>query len=159
MLAFVLACTPDEPKPVGDPPKIYFTGISPVDENGQALGNADVTDWRTDDDWSASEIALFPSTTLLTCGPSDSVQVYQFPNPCQEVFALGFRTQQGTTWRFRIVDESFHLLREYDWIGPMPNYNQIQFKTEGFPKDTVRVYYQAEKPGCLWRGHGDVLVK
>jgi aminoglycoside phosphotransferase family enzyme len=75
------------------------------------------------------------------------------------VFALSFRTKSSLTWRFRIVDENFKLLKEYDWVQPPPNYNFIQFKTDDFPNDTIRVYYQVEKAGCVWRGHGDVLVE
>ena len=155
----IIGCDPHPDEPQADNPKIYFTGITKVDENGQALAEGDPTDWRTDDSWTTQEKALFAPNTSFQCGPSDSVEVYQSPNPCKAVFALGFKTQGGLTWRFRIVDENFKLLKEYDWFQPPPNYNLIQFKTEGFPKDTLRVYYQAEKPGCIWRGHGDVLVE
>ncbi|HMX39804.1 MAG TPA: hypothetical protein PKD78_05740, partial [Saprospiraceae bacterium] len=113
LLGFV-ACRHETPDPPAGEKKIYFTGITSVDDVGQALGSADPSDWRTDDSWEAQEKSLFPSTALLACNLSDSVQVYQFPNPCRDVFALGFRTQSGLTWRFRIVDENFKLLREYD---------------------------------------------
>ncbi len=159
LLASLTGCDPHPDEPQSENPKIYFTGITKVDENGQALAEGDSTDWRTDDAWTTQEKALFAPNTLFQCGPSDSVEVYQFPNPCKEVFAMGFKTQSGLTWRFRILDENFKLLKEYDWVQPAPNYNSIYFKTDDFPKDTIRVYYQVEKSGCVWRGHGDVLVE
>jgi hypothetical protein len=130
-----------------------------VDENGQALSNGDPTDWRSDDVWASQESELFSPSLLPLCSSlPDSMGVFAAPNPCKNVLGLGFLTPAGATWRFRIVDENFKLLKEYDWVNPMPYYNYLQVKTDDFPKDTVRVYYRVERAGCVWRGHGDVVV-
>ena len=147
---------PDEPMP--PMPKIYFTGISPVDEQGQALATPDPTDWRLDDVWLEQEKSLFGASSLPLCTSlPDSTLVYAAPNPCRNVFMLGlFKPPSGAAWRLRIVDENFSLLQTFD--APM-GVMQVAINAANFPKDTVRVYYQVEKLGCVWRGHGDVLVE
>ena len=146
---------PDDP---ATGPKIYFTGLTQVDEQGQALANPDPTDWRLDDVWTAQESALFASPALPLCGTiPDSTIVYAAPNPCKKVFILGLsKAPSGATWRFRIVDENFASLMTYDAVSGA---NQVAINAASFPKDTLRVYYQLETAGCVWRGHGDVLVE
>lgn len=155
--AFLSGCDP-HPDESDAAPKIYFTGLTQVDDQGQALASPDPTDWRLDDVWTAQESALFASSTLPLCSSlPDSTLVYAAPNPCKNVFMLGlFKAPGGATWRFRIVDENFAQLMTYDAALGV---KQVAINTAGFPKDTVRVYFQLEQPGCVWRGHGDVLVE
>ena len=140
--------------------KIYFTGITTMDSQGFPLGMTDTLDWRLDDQWVEQEAGLFPANNLSLCAkPSDSLEAYVvFPNPCSDAIYFGFRTPVGTDWYMRIVDENFNVLKSYDWITPPPNYNSIIFKTDSLPKDTVRLYYEAIKGACIWRGHGDILI-
>ncbi len=155
---FFSGCEPFGQETPPAEPKIYFTGLTQVDDQGQALASPDPTDWRLDDVWIAQEKGLFTGTSLPLCSSlPDSTLVYAAPNPCKNVFIFGLsKAPSGAMWRVRMVDENFALLREHD---AMLGVNQIAINTTGFPKDTVRVYYEIEKAGCVWRGHGDVLVE
>jgi hypothetical protein len=68
-------------------------------------------------------------------------------------------TGSNITWRFRLVDEDFNLLDSLDWHNPPVWYNSIVWEMDSFPRDTVRLYYQIEKQGCMMRGHGDILIE
>lgn len=152
------ACKED-PAPKEEP--IYFSGLTKVDETGFPLGETDTTDWRLDDVWTDKEKALFPANTLLTCIlKEDSLDgVYLFPNPCKAVFTAGFKTSSGTSWHFRWVDEDFKVLKEYDWENPEAGLNYLAIQTNGFPKDTIRMYYEVLQGVCIHRGHGDILIQ
>ena len=141
--------------------KIYFSGITKVDVDGASLGETDTTDWRFDDSWVAQEKALFPPDNLPLCQefPLDSLSVYLIPNPCKERFIAQFQTPVGTNWKFRLVDEDFNLLTEYNWDQPIKGLNALQIKTDSLPKDTVRLYYQVTYGSCAWYGHGDILIQ
>lgn len=161
LLGALAGCRQDVIKEEPKTDKIYFSGLTGVDETGAWTGPYDSTDWRLDDVWVAQESGLFAPSTLPLCGslPPDSLGVFISPNPCKEVSMLGFQTPSGTTWRFRFVDENFVLIKVYDWEMAIPWYNSLAINTTGFPKDTIRVYYMVERAGCVWRGHGDILIE
>jgi len=141
-------------------PKIYFTGIVKTSDTGEYLGGGDTTDWRLDDVWTAQETALFPNSTLPLCAPRDSLEVFPAaPNPMQERTFIGLSTVTGTLWELRLVDEDFNLVWTYSADNFLNGLNAISLETTDFPKDTLRLYYQAEYGGCRWQGHGDLLVQ
>ncbi|MDX1912241.1 MAG: hypothetical protein SFV22_12175 [Saprospiraceae bacterium] len=141
--------------------KIYFTGLTMTDENGQSLGQTDPTDWGWADTWTIEEKNLFNHGDLPLCPapPSDSIGVFFMPNPCKEAFFLSFMTPTGYDWRFKFVDEAFNVLKEVEFLQATPLFNGVHVQTTSFPKDTIRVYYQIEKNGCALRGHGDILIE
>lgn len=159
LAAFFFACKDDEP--TGNPnSKIYFTGISRIDDNGSPTAFPDTTDWRSDDEWLKQESDLFATSQPFMCGSTDSAQIYAAsPNPCKNKFWIGFHTGTNVIWRFRLVDEDFNLLDSLDWTHPSLGYNAINWDVSSFPRDTVRLYYQIEKQGCMLRGHGDILIE
>jgi hypothetical protein len=143
-----------------DQEKIYFTGITMVDEQGQSLNNGDTTDWRFDDTWNEQENALFGFEGQTLCGASpDSSLAIVTPNPCTDRFIVNILTPYGANWHFKWVDEDFTVIHSYDFKPEQPYFNALSIKTDDFPKDTVRLYYLVERAGCVWRGHGDILVK
>ncbi len=153
------ACKDDDANS-GENAKIYFSGISRVDYDGSATASSDTTDWRSDDQWVKQESDLFATSQPFLCGSTDSIEIYAAqPNPCTDRTIIHFFTGSDAVWRFRFVDENFNLLDSLDWQNPVPGYNAIIWDTDSFPKDTVRLYYQIEKQGCMLRGHGDILIE
>ena len=141
-------------------PKIYFTGILETSATGEYLGGWDTTDWRLDDVWTAQETALFPNTTVPLCALKDSLEVFAAaPNPTQDRTFIGWRNIAGTIWQFRLVDEDFNLVWTFNNDNFLTGFNAISLETTDFPKDTLRLYYQAENGGCRWQGHGDLVIK
>ena len=141
-------------------PKIYFTGIVETSDTGEYLGGWDTTDWRLDDAWTAQETALFPNSTIPLCAPRDSLEVFPAaPNPMQERVFIGLSTITGTVWELRLVDEDFNLVWTYSADNFLNGLNAINLETTDFPKDTLRLYYQAENGGCRLQGHVDMVIK
>lgn len=157
--ALFSACEDTEPE-ANPTPKIYFTGISRIDQNGSPTAFPDTTDWRSDGHWIEQESDLFATAQPLLCSSTDSAEIYAAsPNPAKGQFIVGLFTGSNVTWRFRLVDEDFKLLDSIDWYNLNPWYNAITWNTDSFPRDTIRLYYQIEKQGCMLRGHGDILIE
>lgn len=142
-----------------EPEKIYFTGVSLTDENGQAMSSPDPTDWRWDDQWTAAEIVLFPGASASLCAGPDSLILHPaFPNPAHNALGLHFISSPRFNWDFRIVDENLQIIFNLDDYAAHAGSNNISLDVSQLSvTDTLRLYYQARSSNCVYRGHGDVI--
>ncbi len=160
VLLLLLSCTPD---PVISDPEIPFTGVSLMDENGSPLASGDPTDWRIDDVWFPKEKALFPASAgLKNCPASSSIEAYPcMPNPGSRLY-FGYRLPDSMELSLCIVDRNFSTLYRQDAIQFGLGYNAVILNLDSIPlRDTVRIYYQLQRRNatCVFRGHGDVILK
>jgi hypothetical protein len=146
----------DDNPPMDD--TIFFTGITPTDPNGLALGDPDPTDWRFDDEWTEQEAALFPEepTFALGCMPNINYEIMAFPNPSNGIFSLLFQKESTTQVELRLVNEDFNTLISIDEVAQ--DIIQLNAGTFGI-KDTVRLYYRFIEGNCEYRGPGDIVIE
>ena len=137
---------------------IDFSGLTLVDDLGQALSSPDADDWRTNDTWSQAELDLFDGATLPLCGGSIEASP-AFPNPCDNVLGFRFVATENSLGYFRVVDEDFNVLLKIDSVPYEPGTNFIQMNVSAIQPDTVRLYYRVIGSTCESRGHEDVLVQ
>lgn len=157
LLATAASCRPEPMAPEPEPTPA-FSGISPTDFNGAALGDPDTTDWRLDDAWLPAEAALFPGANTPLCASPEGFTIYPaYPNPCGDVLGLGFVSQPQALWDFVLVDEKLVPLRRIESFAAATGPNSIQIDLSSFPKDTLRLYYRIRSEACVLRGHGDIL--
>ena len=155
LLTAMAACRPEPVTPDPIPP---FTGTSPTDFNGAALGDPDTSDWRLDDAWFPAEAALFPAGPTATCpSPSGAAVFPAYPNPCGDVLSLAFISPSNALWDMVLVDGDLEPLRRIESFAASPGTNNLQFDLSPFPADTLRLYYRMRLDGCVLRGHGDVV--
>lgn len=136
--------------------RIYFTGISPTDQNGNIMAAPDSTDWNASDKWGEQEEGLFANNNATNCTPSFDYKIAAYPNPCRYIFNLYLQKNPSTRMELRLVDENFKLLFSSNSITA--NNIAIQVGTFGI-KDTVRLYYKFIENGCELKGHGDILIR
>jgi hypothetical protein len=139
-----------------DTKKIYFTGISPKDQNGNTVAAPDSNDWNTSDVWADQEEALFSNKYTANCTPTTGYNIMAYPNPCRNVFYLDLRKNPSTRMELRLVDENFKVLFSSDSITE--NNLAVQAGALGI-KGTVRLYYKFIENNCEFKGHGDVLIQ
>jgi hypothetical protein len=132
-----------------------FTGITQTDNFGNILGNPDTTDWRTDDHWTAREMALFRDSVDNDC-PSKKFRIIFFPNPCRKKSTLYAFKDSNVRLAIRLVDKDMNVIMSNDSIYKSGmEFNLSSFKTD----DTIRLYYKfIVGDSCEYRGHGDIFV-
>lgn len=154
-------CEPDDPA-VPESGTIWFSGVSLTDENGISLGPADSTDWQLDDVWTPTEQQLFSGQTAVVClsGSGESIGP-AFPNPASDQFRLELKNF-GEAWlSMRLVDEQLEPRGQWDslQLGTTGTHNLAIDLSNIDIRDTVRLYYLIEKALCVYRGHGDIIVR
>jgi len=157
LFTFALSCDScDKDEDITFP---VFTGFSLTDENGQALSNADPTDWRTDDAWEQVEKDLFGSSQQSLCTGDGEVSP-GYPNPCSNLLSFRFSPTEDATGYLRVVDKNFNLLMELDSVRyEAGSVSTVQLNFSLLSADTVRLYYRIVGDNCEYRGHGDVVVQ
>lgn len=153
----LLACNkgPEPEAPAEGPRKIYFTGITESNDVG-IITKRDTTDWRFDDKWVEQEEKLFPTTGEQSCTQAHAHNIFAFPNPTTGLMKLHIAKRQATRVELRLVDQDFKVIFSRDSVLNGINIFDI---TATAPKDTVRLYYKFTDGSCVYRGHGDILVK
>lgn len=157
LLIFLAACSKD--KHSG---RIRFNGITARDINADPIAPPDPTDWRTDDQWTAQEEALFSAkstkrTAKITSIISKDSALQAYPNPSLGSFAIEISgLDEGSLVAYRIVDRNYTVLQREDSASPTKFL--INKADLGITEDTVRVYYKIDTHGSVYRGHGDISL-
>ena len=155
----LLACEDDDmPEP---PATINFDGIHLTDENGQAIGGGDATDWKLEDTWDERILTFFNQEERNLCGDASEYQAFSaYPNPATTQIALAYVLKDSADLEVRIVDRNYRLLREVDAKNVFaPGFNTSFVRLDDLNiTDTVRFYYKIIGKNCELRGHGDVII-
>lgn len=157
LLIFALSCS-DCDKEDEIVPLPEFTGFSLTDENGQAMSDPDLTDWRVNDEWIQQEKDLFDFPELPICSHNASA-LPAYPNPCGNVLNFYFISTESATGYFRVVDKDFNILADIDSVPFEAGGKIVALNFSAITADTVRLYYRIVDGTCEYRGHGDVLVQ
>jgi hypothetical protein len=144
-----------------------FSGITSRDTQAQPMGVADNNDWRLDNIWQTIESDLFPnlnSSTTLCTSSSLFNNVAAYPNPVNDIGSFSIKAPTTAKLSFRVVDQSFSVLLSRDNLSPNNNgYFDLSFSFNqlGIQNQMVRMYYFIEdsNQNCVFRGHGDILVR
>lgn len=163
MTTVLFSCKKDEPTEVTNDGSIScgsVQGIQRRDMNGMLMFPYDSTDWRVTDDWCPNVEQLFqdrPTVTFSTSLP-DSLLPICFPNPCSEIFLLGFYRNDTSYVDIRFVNTDFQLLWGVDSLTDLQL--AVHADTLGITApQIVRAYYRVvHSDGTAHRGHGDVQL-
>jgi len=138
-----------------------FSKITSRDANGDFMGEMDVSDWTSNENWTTQEQKLFPKYGLYTQpdGQSILLSVYAYPNPTTEIINLmTFGMQpEGTTIEMRVVDKHYNLLAKTT-VASLSATFDVSNLAKGH--DEVRMYYMVVRgQDCVAKGHGDLRLK
>ncbi|HEY3369254.1 MAG TPA: hypothetical protein VGK10_00320 [Prolixibacteraceae bacterium] len=160
----LLACNKSKENLPADS-KIYFKGITKMDDMGYSLSSPDTTDWRFDDKWTAKEEALFTTTTFNTPTIKYSTRIILYPNPFQSIFRINLNNMPDSSYlAIRLVDKDFNIILKKDSIVlsinlcPQVISGNDTMLISGY--DTLRLYYKMiDHLNYEFKGHGDILIK
>lgn len=166
LLLSIAACTPrDEPQPAPVYPDM--TQISPTDEQGQAMGAADPTDWTYDATWTDEEHALmmFADTinNVLDTG-NNIIQVYPaYPNPSSGLFSFYAACGKESKVKLVLVDSSMHSLRTFAYRteeGAIHKHFGFHLASD-IDTGNYRMYYgfYNSSDSLYYKGHGDIKIE
>src|SRR5688572_17911117 len=80
--------------------KIFFTGLSMTDANGQPL-SFDQSDWRLDDIWKEKEKELFSSTFNSACSLPYNYHIIAYPNPSTDFLSFHIDKDPNSSLQLR----------------------------------------------------------
>jgi len=153
-LACILSCKKkDSNTPTVKP--INFHGIISTDNNGNIIYNNDSTDWKQNDNWSATEAGLFPSSKPI-CSNRVNHEIFCYPNPCNGYATIHYLQSTSICLAYRIVDRNYNILMANDSLKSL---NIILDLSKYKGGDTLRMYYKIINTDCECRGHGDIVVQ
>lgn len=147
---------------------IDFSEITPTDETGALIGQADTTDWTYDAAWTSRETALmtFNDTALNS---SDSVMGAiavspAFPNANDGLFIVGIEPERQCKLKYVFVNSDFNVLNYgIRKLNGGPTFYAFDFRSNtAFDKGAnYRMYYgfYNSKDSLYYKGHGDIKIE
>jgi hypothetical protein len=135
--------------------KIYFNGITIMDEMANMLSDPDTTDWTFDDEWTTKEEELF-TNQYQSSNQEYSTKIIVYPNPFQDIFNIHLNNLPNSSrMEIRLVSKDFKILVKNDSI-----YSSIVIRPSDIAGyDTLRLYYKLiDLSNSELRGHGDILI-
>ena len=153
LLASMSACKKENNEINTD--KIYFSGITRADEEGNLMSAPDTSDWRFDEKWTTLEENLF-DTKYSGSDKKCAARISIYPNPVHKIFCLNLENMDEGRLEIRLVDKDFNIIFRYDSIYGTINISPSEINSY----DTLRLYFKLiDSQNFEFKGHGDLLIQ
>ena len=145
-------------------------GYTPRDANNTPMGNADKTDWTSDQDWKKVERELFKDSgvDLQQSQQGVAINLTVFPNPVAQQGMFLVRPNTSRTvipdlqGQVVLVDKKYKVLQQFavrtntGGVGTMLDFTDDKYE-QGQLYRLYYIFYDDNKALYL-KGHGDIKV-